>query len=654
MPSLRPTLRVWEDVLVQLRRTSVSWQGNSLSERDLNTFTEALVMCSLHLTDMSNRHGGIGTQREIIAWARNCASLDVHVLGSFLSDVVTLLRHVAEPTTYGWFKRQLSSTYPFVGAYCSPIRGALQDFLECPSADGFYVCYQFFSFLTHLTLLDINVDLEDEYEELESYLQSLQYPKHMVSDMNKIMREWLSEFTLNEMNFRPQHGPGAVAELPATATLIEKYRHLGDDPLISYVFTKFAGVDVTSYFALPKTGSWGEGPSNDGFEPLYPSWERQSKLVSVPKSLKTRRTISKEPATLMFLQQGVAKALMDFLHGHPYLSGHIDLRRQWMNARLAISSSRSHRFATIDLSSASDTVTTTLVKAVFYGTPLYPYLVALRSQTVRLPSGKVLRTEKFAPMGSALCFPIETLIFSCAVEYAVRRAHRTFLGSYPEWRVYGDDIIVREPLFQDVLLVLGALGFIINESKSFDSCARFRESCGGEGYDGVDVTPLRISRRFQSVRGRITSRHAAVYEGLVEMANSCHIYKFSLLRAWIIQVLLGYPHGSPLFSETGRGALYSPMPDNYRAPQRVNFDLQRSEIQVVASRTAPLKEDVAPDLELARYVETLRQISLRKGGVFYPDDKIQVLRGTRPARLRNVWVENPTQSFACLGLLNSL
>lgn len=649
MHSLRPVLGTWEDVLAQLRRESVSWQGNSLSERDLDTFTEAIVMCALHLTDMSSRHSGIGTLRELIAWARICVSLDVHALGSFLSDAITLLRHVAEPTTYSWFKRQLHADYPFVGQFCMPVRGALQEFLGEPNADGFNVCYQFFSFLTHVTLLDIRVDLEPEYEELEARLQSLHYPESMVKSMNSIMREWMKGFSVNESNFHPSHGPGAVAELKRTATPLEKYQYLGTDPLIKYVFSKFAGVDVVSYYAYPEK-----------------SWERMSKLVFVPKSMKTRRAISKEPATLMFLQQGIKNVLAEYIRSHDDLSNHIDFEHQEKNARLAIRSSATHEFATIDLSSASDMVTTTLVKAVFRGTPLYPFLVALRSQTVELPSGKVLRTEKYAPMGSALCFPIETLIFSCAVEYAVRRARRTHLGSFPVWRVYGDDIIVDTRLFEDVILVLEGLGFIINHSKSFSSCARFRESCGGEGYDGVEVTPLRISRRYQSMGGRITSSHAATYEGLIELANACHRYEFSLLRAWIIRVLLGYSPVPPLFSEDGLGALYSPMPDNYRARQRIHMTRdaetharvmghQTSEIRVIVSRPGKLVETLPwPALETARYVETLRQISQRSGDVFYPEDAIRVLRGTRPAKLRKTWVENPTSSFACLGLLNSL
>lgn len=629
MHTLNRTLSVWEDVLVQLRRKSVSWQGISLSEGDRNTFTEALVMCAIHLIDMSKRFDGIGSEREIIAWAHFVCTLDVSQLGSCLSDVVQYLRHVSRPTTLNSFKREFRDKYPFIGGFIAPIRGLLDSFLGSPCHRGFYPCYQFFSFLTHLNLRDISLDLEPEYEELEALLHTYSYSGRMIDEMNLIMREWLSSFRISEENFHPQHGPGATAELTAEATFIDKYQYLGTDSLIDYVFKKHAGVDVTTYFPLPCV-----------------PWKRESKVVFVPKSMKTKRTISKEPTTLQFLQQGIWKCLRSYIHKHPVLKSHIDFRHQDKNSRLAIRSSRTHQYATIDLSSASDTVTYQLVKAVFRNTPLYPFLVALRSRTAELPSGKVVELAKYAPMGSALCFPVESLIFACAVEYAVRRARRTHLGSFPLWRVYGDDIIVEDALFQDVLLVLEGLGFFPNHSKSFSSPARFRESCGGEGYDGVDVTPMKIPRRFRSVRGRITPRHAADFMGLIDMANSCHKYQFSLLRAWIIRVLLDNPIAPPLFSGTGRGAIWSPIPDNYRAESRFSPDKGKTWFQewqiAVAKACSVEKSSTYSRADDVRYFETLRLIDNRSGDMFDPAHRVCVPCGPATLRLRKRWISDPS------------
>lgn len=622
---LNPTLSDWGVVLTQLRRKSVCWHGNSLSERDLHTYTEAIVLCALHLTDMSLRSVGIGSQREIVAWCHMVVSLDVSAVASFLSDAITLLRNVSECSNYKEFKRSLAHDYPFVGQYCAPIRRVMSSFLEDPNPRDFADCYQFLSFLTHVTLVDLAIDLEPEYEELERSLQEISYPQDLMVEMNSIMRGWMKGFSINEDNFHPCHGPGAVAENTARNVPLTKYYHLGDDALLRYVFKKFAGLDLSTYRPFP--------PSD---------WKRQSSVVFVPKSMKTRRTISKEPATLMYYQQGVSAVLVDYIHKHPFLSRHIRLDKQELNAELAIQSSYDHRFATVDLSAASDTVTIQLVKAVFRGTPLYPFLVALRSQTTVLPSGKILRLAKFAPMGSALCFPIETLIFACAVEFAVRRARRTHLGFYPVWRVYGDDIIVSDALFGDIQLVLETLGFKLNASKSFHSPARFRESCGGEGFDGVDVTPMKISRRFASSEVGLTSHHAALYEGLIDLANTAYRYNFSFLRAWVVRVLLDCPVGEPLFSGNPNGTLYSPWPDNFRAPRRFNKNLWRTEIQVVRSISPSLQKwDGDEDLDAARYFETLRLTRNRTGDMFLPEHRVSVPRGSQRPILRKKWVDQP-------------
>lgn len=637
--ALGQALQVWHDVLAALRRKVVSWRGAPLSDRDLHTFTEAIVMCALHLTDQSHRFEGVGSDREIIAWAHFVCSLDVSDLGSFLSDAITALRHVSEPISYSEFKRSLSGKYPFVGAFLSPMRGAFESFFECPSPRGFSPCYQFLSFLTHLSLQDLGLDLEDEYRELEQYLHTLRYPRAYIVEMNAIMREWMKDFSVSEENFFPQHGPGATFETPRRAMSLEKYQFLGTDPMIDYVFGKYAGVSVGTYSPLPLKVAG-----------------RTSELVFVPKSMKTRRTISKEPAALQYLQQGIRYALDEYLSHHEYLRRHVDLHNQEINGRLAMDGSRNHKWATIDLSSASDTVTISLVKAVFRGTSLLPFLVATRSHFVQLSSKEKLRLEKFAPMGSALCFPVETLIFSCAVELAVRRAQREGLGYHPTWRVYGDDIIVSDHIYEDVIRILNSLGFVVNESKSFGHSDRFRESCGYEGYDGVDVTPMRLSRSFQGSPERWTSSHAAVFSGLVDIANQCYVYDFRLLRAWVVQILLRDPASPPLFSSSVEVGVFSPMPDNFRAlwrlsPRKRNW-YQREEIRIRRS-VARVKKHSRPVVDdSVRLYETLRLSSKRLSDEVDYNDIIYVPSRPSVNLLSCVWVPNPTPRLA-VGALKS-
>lgn len=639
--TLGQTMLVWQDVSDNLRRKCVSWQGSPLSERDLHTFTDAIVMCAIHLTDIRSQFDRIGTDREIIAWANFVCTLDVSLFGSFLSDVVTELRRVSSSTTLRQFKRCLCDQYPMVGMLILPIRVVLEEFLECPSSRSFRPIYQFFSFLTHVSLLDLKIDLEDAYKELEETLRTYSYPPAYIEEMNAIMKEWMVDFRITETNLLPQHGPGSTVETRRSAATIEKYQYLGTDQLLTYVFEKFAGVSVESYYPLPLS-----------------KWHRESKLVFVPKSMKTRRAISQEPATLQFWQQAVSKIMDKYIHTHPFLSRRVNLHEQQINGDLAVAGSGTRKWATIDLSSASDTVTYTLVKAVFKGTPVYPFLVALRSRTVRLPSGEVLDMEKYAPMGSALCFPVETLIFSCAVELAVRRAFREGLGLHPYYRVYGDDIIVPDVMFDDVKRVLQSLGFVLNESKSFGHETRFRESCGSDGYDGELVTPLKISRNFYSPPDRWTSSHAALYSGLMQLANNCQLYNFRLLRAWIIRSLLRGSDYPPLFSESGDGCVYSPMPDNYRARWRLSPSkrdwYQREEVLINRTGSKIKKISSFPGNEEARLFETLRLTSNREGDMFDPASLVSVPCGPSVSLLSKRWVNNPTSRLTVEQLKSQL
>ena len=193
----------------------------------------------------------------------------------------------------------------------------------------------------------------------------------------------------------------------------------------------------------------------------------------------------------MFIQQGVARHLMSYIERHPYTRGHVNFVDQTINGALALESSLSKRWATIDLSDASDRVSVQLVKYLFPREVSTKWL-ALRSTATRLPSGAVLRLNKFAPMGSALCFPVESLTFwALAVGYVWERTrdlHRALESVY----VYGDDIIIADEYTQGVIETLEGGCLKVNRDKSFSGNCAFRESCGIEAVNGFDVTPLRL------------------------------------------------------------------------------------------------------------------------------------------------------------------
>jgi hypothetical protein len=161
---------------------------------------------------------------------------------------------------------------------------------------------------------------------------------------------------------------------------------------------------------------------------------------------------------------------------------------------------------------------------LFAGTNLKRFLFATRSTRTLLPDGRLIDLKKFAPMGSALCFPVETLVFSAICHYVTREHYVT--GDYS---VFGDDIIIPTQCVEDVILILETLGFRVNRTKSFyQSECWFRESCGGEYCDGFEVTPMRISRKYNSQPDDVGAF------GLIDLANAAYNRGYRYLRQFFL------------------------------------------------------------------------------------------------------------------------
>lgn len=634
-------LSSWKAVLAQLRRVETTWRGVILSATDHQTYTKAILCNAMVLNDLSNRYEGCGSKRDHVMWALSCVHIDVEALAAFLSDAILLLRSSKTDevgvTSYADFKHRLTIKHPFAGNLLGPISKALDLHFADPTPASFYPAYQFLSFMTHLTLCDLDLDAElvVEFIENEERITAMRLPNHLVEQMNWVMRSWLRDFKIESNDFIPSHGPGKVAELASDSSLYSKYRLLQPDPILRYVFRKYASLDVDACVPLVTVGET----------------SRCAHIEIVPKSMKTKRVISKEPATLMYFQQGVDRCIRKYIAGHKYLSSRIDLNSQSKQRDAALKASRTKAFATVDLSSASDCVSYELVKRVFHGTALYPYLVALRSRTVELPSGKVMATAKYAPMGSALCFPVESLIFACIVECTIRYARYEGYSVTDAFRVYGDDIIVPDHCLYDLEIFLRQCGFRINESKTYGGSHRFRESCGCDAYDGTVVTCMKIGRRFTS--RQVTQRSPGTFAALIEMANTAFDYEYPLLRKFLVDELVNGTGYLPLFSRDRHVALYSPAPDNFRAPVRVHKGYQCKQIRVagvstVQSQQGFLKWDSESNKYIEyvshlqadeiRYFEWLRVTRNRDGDPLEPEFCPEVCVGNAGTYLHKRWI----------------
>jgi len=173
-----------------------------------------------------------------------------------------------------------------------------------------------------------------------------------------------------------------------------------------------------------------------------------------------------------------------------------------VNRSLAHRGSIDGSVATIDLSEASDRVSLPLVNALFASdSVLLENILAFRSTHVKLPGGtpfggRIVPLRKYSTSGSALTFPVETLVFfilslSAAVEVNLHRFRdlRAAISSLARTvNVYGDDIVVPTDSCSQVMDRLEANGLKVNRGKTFWK-GLFRESCGGDYFKGQEVTP---------------------------------------------------------------------------------------------------------------------------------------------------------------------
>jgi hypothetical protein len=200
-----------------------------------------------------------------------------------------------------------------------------------------------------------------------------------------------------------------------------------------------------------------------------------NRFITVPKTAFTDRCIAAEPTGNAFLQQGVGR----YIRKRMKRVG-IDLDDQSFNQYMA---SIAHRlgYSTLDLESASDTVSLSLIELLL-PSRWFQYLSDLRTPFTKV-NGKRRKLEKFSSMGNAFTFELESLIF-----WAIAQSVNELVGEEGGTvAVFGDDIVCKRAVFDPLRVVLNWCGFKVNTRKSYRD-GPFFESCGANYFMGVDVT----------------------------------------------------------------------------------------------------------------------------------------------------------------------
>jgi len=317
----------------------------------------------------------------------------------------------------------------------------------------------------------------------------------------------------------PKHGPGAVATREKPWQKMNFARYYGKlDEMYPY----------SEYFFFNYTHLCDDLGVLEGMAEMS---SPQARVALVPKDSRGPRLISMEPLELQWIQQGLFSLLTKRCEewGSPCY-GYVNFTDQRINRWYALSSSEFGEFATLDLKDASDRVSLWLVRTLFPA-HLVKYLEACRSEETRLPDGRVVRLKKFAPMGSAVTFPIEAITFwSLAVGALQDILTGKDIYSLPPVYVYGDDIICAKSAVDKIRPVFEELFLRLNESKC---CVGrfFRESCGCDAFRLNDVTPVRLKREFGR---RLSPKALLSYVAYVNAFTERGFHlTANLLRSWV-------------------------------------------------------------------------------------------------------------------------
>jgi len=455
--------------------------------------------------------------------------------------------------------RQLTLQFGKIEIECSPERkdAAVQKYIECER---------------EVRISDKSFDsLKEPFERIGGLLWN-----DIFSRMDQ---------SIHDLSLIPKHGPGATADklVGNNKFLVKSWpsRLEEEFPISEYAFHSYAAY----LSALPALNF------------LEPGQELPVKVTLVPKTLKTPRIICVEPTAMQYMQQALMRNFEENLALDDISAGLIDYSSQVPNQELAKSGSLTGALATLDLSEASDRVSNQHVRSLMRN---FPHLLrgvdACRSRKAVDPSGTVHRLAKFASMGSALCFPMEAVVFCTLVFVGIERKLNTrltkkdiksFLGKV---RIYGDDIIVPVDFVDSVISTLEDFGLKVNAGKSFWT-GKFRESCGKDYYDGIDISIVRLRQVLPSSR-----KHSSEIAATVSFRNE--LYKRGLWNTVkhldsIIERVIPFPRTAETSPALGRFSFLG------FDQERMHPSLQRPLVRAAVLKAKPRPSNILDEGDAA-------------------------------------------------------
>lgn len=611
----------WKEVEAQLRSTVFTCESDRVVGPDLATVSQVYTLWCLIIQDLCGV-SRLRSNKAMRAWIFQVGTYPLDLIVDNLKRLASFMRDynhdMGVVTSFETFKQSHWVMGNASALLLQPIADLCDVFLrECQPAmlQSLLTCLEFPCRMTINRLPSLLKKEKEIYKELETEMRAWDYPSDVVRELEKIIRIQFIDWP--GFSFWPRHGAGVTSDATATDATT-KYRVLqerGLPPRLHHLFCQKGYKHPLVRMDATDLGT-------------------SCRVLLVPKGVASKRVISCEPTSNQWFQQAL---LRDFAAYLPHSLLKITMEDQTRNQILAREGSLHRNYGTIDLSSASDTVTYSLVKALFKRTPIWDELWASRTSYAVL-DGERLPLEKFAPMGSAVCFPVESIIFAAVVYLAQQH-----VGVQHDFVVYGDDIVCHSSVFDEVVRLLGLLHFRVNDKKTFWPESPFKESCGKEYYYGEDVTPFRIPRFFQGwitpddLRGK-----PQLLAGWVSLANSLMRYGLSGPRTYLIARLLELCPNVPFSRMDTYLAVKSHSSSNFHLKEKFEDNTSSLSPRVrnycrgrlvrgltLTTSSSPGSDDVRYQMLLEEYDHTSRESLLS------PSDLIQLNAG--PTQLATVY-----------------
>jgi hypothetical protein len=313
-----------------------------------------------------------------------------------------------------------------------------------------------------------------------------------------------------------------------------------------------------------------------------------AKYIVVPKTAEKGRGICSEENESQFLQQALSRSVRALIRKHPVLSKYLPLNDQSVNGKLALRASLTKKDCTLDESEASDRIIRALISYVTQdNSPVHDIIMALATDCVYVSdaiphSRRYCQLNKFAPMGSALCFPIMTLFNYFLCKAIIRRSGATDLQARRVY-VFGDDIITDTRFFNLLVTQLPKYGLKLNQTKSY-SVSHFRESCGVHAYHGINITPVYI-RCIPTFNG--LKQNNSVLENEYRFFSKNFVFTAELLRTRLAKV--------------GESLTPVPSTSGLRGLKRNRRDLPSDWINTLVNGTPGCRVRIDEDLQCFAY-----------------------------------------------------